>query len=372
MIMRAAERLAFIDGWRAVAILLVFADHLGMNKEIGAFYEQSAIGVVSQYGETGVFIFFFISGYVVSLTALREVAATGGFSAPAFYARRFFRIAPPLTLYLGALAALGLAGLIDVSAENIVSAALYLCNSTAPGASCNWYVGHTWSLAFEEQFYCLFPLAFAWSALGKAPRPALAAAALAFAALPFVFTVWWIGKIGCVVAYGLFSAGWAAAKQGGAIEALFQNWRTPALALAALIVFAPRSVVAAFGADEAARAELIAWYRLAYVGAIPVLVLLSGAAGGVLRKLLSIGVVGALGRASYSVYLWQQLCNGPIFSDLGAAEQVALLAGTILFCLGLFRIELRVIGLGQALSRRFQRREDAEAAPSAVAIGPAH
>jgi hypothetical protein len=63
MIMRAAERLAFIDGWRAVAILLVFADHLGMNKEIGAFYEQSAIGVVSQYGETGVFIFFFISGF---------------------------------------------------------------------------------------------------------------------------------------------------------------------------------------------------------------------------------------------------------------------------------------------------------------------
>lgn len=369
--MRAAERLAYIDGWRVIAILLVFADHLGMNREIGAFYERSAFGVLSQYGETGVFIFFFISGYVVSLTSLREVRQTGGFSAPAFYARRFFRIVPPLTLYLAALMGLALAGVIDFSPANFVSAGLYLCNSTAPGVSCDWYVGHTWSLAFEEQFYCLFPAAFAWLTLGKAPRPILAAAALAFAAVPFVFTIWWIGKIGCVIAYALFFAGYAAAARGEATRGLFADSRLPALIVAALVVFMPRSVVASFGADEAARAALIAWYRLAYVGAIPVLVLLSGAAESPLRKALSIGAVAGLGRASYSVYLWQQLCNGPVFNGLGVAAQFALIGGMILFCLGLFRIELKLIGFGQALSSRLQRRGGDRAAQPALAMDPA-
>ncbi len=369
--MRAAERLAHIDGWRVIALLLVFADHLGMNKEIGAFYEKSPLGVLSQYGETGVFIFFFISGYVVSLASLREVAQTGGFSAPAFYARRFFRIVPPLMLYLFALTGLGAAGVIDFSPANFVSAGLYLCNSTAPGVSCNWYVGHTWSLAFEEQFYWLFPAAFAWMTHGKAPRLGFAAAALAFAALPFVFTIWWIGKIGCVIAYGLFFAGYAAAQRGEALQRLFHEMRLPALLVAALLVFMPRSVVASFGDDEAARAELIAWYRLAYVGAIPVLVLLSGAADGPIRKALSMGALAYLGRASYSIYLWQQLCNGPVFSDLGAAAQFGLIAGMVLFCLGLFQIELGLIGLGHTLSRRLQRQVGARAAEPTMAMDPA-
>lgn len=168
--MRApATRLAYIDGWRVLAIMLVFLDHLGANREIGAFYEASPIGFISQYGETGVFIFFFISGYVVSRACLAEVESSGAFSAPAFYARRFFRIVPPLMLYLAFCLALGAPGFIDFSPENFLSAALYLCNTTAPGVSCNWYVGHTWSLAFEEQFYWLFPVAFAYLELGRRP-----------------------------------------------------------------------------------------------------------------------------------------------------------------------------------------------------------
>lgn len=367
--MRAPDRLDYLDGWRVAAILMVFADHLGMNHAIGAFYDGSPLGAIAQYGETGVFIFFFISGYVVSLGCLKEARATGGFSAMSFYIRRFFRIVPPLMLYLVALAALGLGGLIDFGWDNFFSAALYLCNSTAPGAACNWYVGHTWSLAFEAQFYFLFPMAFSWAALGRAPRLWAAAAALAFAALPFVFTIWWIGKTGCLIAYALFFAGYAAARHGAALSFL-SGPRLPALIAAALIVFMPRSVVASFGDTEATRGDLIAWYRLLYVGAIPVLVLLSGAAGGALHALLSNRLLSYLGRASYSVYLWQQLCTGPVFNGLGVFPQFALLAGTVLFCLGLFRIELKLIGFGRGLSQRLQRYWP-NAAPPALAVGPA-
>ena len=70
--MAAAKRLDYIDGWRVVAILLVFTDHLGINHMIGAFDAASRFGVVSQYSERGVYLYFSKSGYVVSLGALRE------------------------------------------------------------------------------------------------------------------------------------------------------------------------------------------------------------------------------------------------------------------------------------------------------------
>lgn len=350
--MPAPDRLDYLDGWRVAAILMVFADHLGMNRAIGAFYEQSPLGVIAQYGETGVFIFFFISGYVVSLGCLKEAALTGDFSARAFYVRRFFRIVPPLMLYLATLLALGLGGVIDFGWDNFFSAAFYLCNSTAPGVACNWYVGHTWSLAFEAQFYFLFPAVFSALALRRAPSLPPAAAAIAFAAIPAVFTIWWIGKIGCVIAYALFFAGFLAARRGGALPRLAQPWRLAAMLGAAAVVFMPRSVVASFGADEAARGELIAWYRLLYIGAVPALLLLSGAPGTVLHGVLTNRVVAWLGRASYSIYLWQQLCVGPAFNGLGAPAQLALLGATILFCLAMFPLEQRLVGYGRARARR--------------------
>lgn len=361
--MRAATRLDYLDGWRVAAILMVFADHLGMNHAIGAFYEKSPFGVIAQYGETGVFIFFFISGYVVSLGCLGEAAQTGDFSARAFYLRRFFRIVPPLMLYLSTLLALGLSGVIDFGWDNFWSAALYLCNSTAPGVSCNWYVGHTWSLAFEAQFYFLFPATFAWLALGRAPRLLALAPAIAFAAIPFVFTIWWIGKIGCLVAYALFFLGFMAAKHGEAFWRAFGGWRMTGLLAASAIVFMPRSIVASFGADEAARGELIAWFRLLFIGAVPMVVLLSGASGSLTCRLLSNGVVAFLGRASYSVYLWQQLCAGPVFNDLDVAPQLALLGAVVLFCVMMFPLEQRLVGFGRVMSERLERKGSETSSP---------
>jgi peptidoglycan/LPS O-acetylase OafA/YrhL len=357
-------RIAYLDGWRVVALALVFLDHLGMNRQIGAFYAGTPFGFVADYGETGVFIFFFISGYVVSRTCLDEVEATGAFSATAFYARLLLRIVPPLMLYLVFCLTLGLGGVIDFSYVNFFSSALYLCNSTAPGVSCNWYVGHTWSLAFEEQFYCLFPVVFACLELGRRPKPAIAAVVTLFASVPLVFTIWWIGKTGFLIAYALFIAGYAAAKHAGRFIGFFRGHEGAALLLSALIVFLPRGVVASPGADDETRAQLIALYRLLYIGAIPTLVLLSGAATGFLHKFLANRPMAFLGRASYSIYLWQQLCNGPVFNGLDAASQFGLLLVMTGFCLLLFqKLELRLIGYGRALSNGIARKGTAAANP---------
>lgn len=352
-----STRIAYLDGWRVFAVLLVFLDHLSMNREIGGFFARSPLGVLSEYGEVGVFIFFFISGYVVSLGALKEVAASGVFSARAFYVRRLFRIAPPLMFYLLCCLGLGLSGVIDFSFTNFFSSAFYLCNSTAPLVSCNWYVGHTWSLAFEEQFYCIFPVVFSYLELSKKPPLIPAAAAILVAAIPFVFTISWIGKTGCLIAYGLFFAGYAAAKHGRNWVARLRAHRGAALLAAAMVVFAPRSLVASFGDDEAARGELIAYYRLLHIAAIPVLVLLSGVAGGALHGLLSGRLLSRLGRATYSIYLWQQLFNGPVVNELDAASQLGSLAGVTLLCVALFEnVEMNLIERGRTLSDRCKAR----------------
>jgi peptidoglycan/LPS O-acetylase OafA/YrhL len=106
------DHIPTLDGWRAVAIILVLAHHFltsfcapegpQPNPSLYAFGDTLAIGVD---------IFFVLSGYLICTRLLEERARWGRISLKAFYVRRAFRILPPYLLYmivLGALAALGL------------------------------------------------------------------------------------------------------------------------------------------------------------------------------------------------------------------------------------------------------------------------
>ncbi|MCX7898855.1 MAG: acyltransferase [Methylocystis sp.] len=345
----SAARIAYLDGWRAVAIALVLLDHISMNKATSAFYDAHGLRFLSEFGEVGVFVFFFISGHVVARASLAEVARTGGFDAFAFYMRRWFRIMPPFMLYLCVCLLLGRLGAIDFTPGNFLSAALYLCNTSAPHVSCDWTVGHSWSLAFEEQFYLLFPLIFARVELNRAPHRSAVALVGATIALPIVFPIWWIGVSGVLIAHALFFAGYLSAKYAKNVAALFATRRAQALLVSALIVFMPRSLIAALGDDEPARAALIDALRLAQIVATPALVILSGLTP-LTRDLLSHPRLSALGRATYSIYLWQQLFAGPPFNALAPALQLILLAAMAACCVLFYvYVETRIIEWGRAV-----------------------
>ena len=81
--------------------------------------------------------------------------------------RRFFRIIPPFFLYLGFVILAGALSLIHQSNSETLTAAAFVCN--VPNVSCGWFAGHSWTLAYEVQFYIVFPLLFALVAhqLGK-------------------------------------------------------------------------------------------------------------------------------------------------------------------------------------------------------------
>lgn len=140
-----------LDSVRGLAILLVMFFH-GMARPLHA--ELSIFGrslfALSQYGWTGVNLFFVLSGFLITGILLDSKHRPDYFRR--FYFRRALRILPAL---YGTLLVLLIGGWI--SFRFTVISALFLANFAAVLGVAHWY-GPLWSLAVEEHFYMLWPL----------------------------------------------------------------------------------------------------------------------------------------------------------------------------------------------------------------------
>ncbi|CAA9239923.1 MAG: hypothetical protein AVDCRST_MAG20-1679 [uncultured Acidimicrobiales bacterium] len=161
-----------LDGLRAVAVGAVLLYHAGFSPAGGGFL--------------GVDLFLVLSGYLITTLLLLEHDVTGRIDLPAFWARRARRLLPALFAAVAAVAALapfvlsraqfdrvredGLAALLYVSNwQFIVSDQSYFEQFGEPSP-----LRHTWSLAIEEQWYLLWPLALSVLVVLWRRRPALA------------------------------------------------------------------------------------------------------------------------------------------------------------------------------------------------------
>jgi peptidoglycan/LPS O-acetylase OafA/YrhL len=138
-------RIPSLDGLRTISIVLVIVGHL---------FHVFGIGGFGNLGNLGVRIFFIISGFLITGLLLKEIAKTEKIDLLKFYFRRTLRIFPPYYFYLLVVLAASLLGFIAVPLISFISSATYTSNYFNPA---NWYLGHTWSLSVEEQFYLILP-----------------------------------------------------------------------------------------------------------------------------------------------------------------------------------------------------------------------
>jgi peptidoglycan/LPS O-acetylase OafA/YrhL len=167
-----------IDGLRAVAVMLVIGFHMrvGLPPTPTHWIGKHLSNTLSSYlgsgptgGFIGVDIFFVISGFLISGILIREQAANT-FSITRFYERRVRRIFPALTAVLSFTLVVGSLSLIPSEAKTLAQSTIAAIFS---GANIYFWKSsgyfdlpalqapliHTWSLAVEEQFYLVFPVA---------------------------------------------------------------------------------------------------------------------------------------------------------------------------------------------------------------------
>lgn len=165
---RARKYRPELDGIRAVAVMAVVGFH--------SFVQ------LAQGGWLGVDIFFVLSGYLITQILLAEHQRSGMIRLSDFFVRRLLRLYPALlvTLVLGACfyrllgdgnGTVSDSGEITISAQasfldylgTLVPIATYLENFfLAFGTDALHYLGHTWSLAVEMQFYLVWPPLLVW------------------------------------------------------------------------------------------------------------------------------------------------------------------------------------------------------------------
>tara|TARA_B100001989_G_scaffold92681_1_gene64529 strand:+ start:174 stop:1328 length:1155 start_codon:yes stop_codon:yes gene_type:complete len=156
----------FIDGLRGLAVLLVIWFHASVflfsASEENQFYHELYYRL-SLIGQTGVDLFFIISGFLITGILIDTKDVENRFRR--FYIRRSLRIFP---LYYGFLFLMGAVLLLQPLSEDWGSDvgrffyhSVYLQNWFSPASDGFWLLlSHTWSLAIEEQFYLLWPLIF--------------------------------------------------------------------------------------------------------------------------------------------------------------------------------------------------------------------
>lgn len=300
-----------IDGLRALAVLSVMVYHLKASWAPGGFI--------------GVDIFFCISGYVVTASLVDSKYQKFLPFVGEFYARRFARILPALTLVLVVSALLStlfipFAWLSVFSEKTGLYAFWGLSNWVmqknvdtyfAPRAEFNPYT-HTWSLGVEEQFYVIAPLLiYFWLALQSHKKPAIKSIPtvllLALCGSSLVLAVWASARQPEVAFYFVGARFW----ELGWGSALFLIGRYPfwagvwkpkaAKSIAALVGLGAIGA-SLWGAD----AQHFPWpWALIAVGGTGLLLMShSDHQGSWVHRLLGHASLVWIGKRSYSIYLW--------------------------------------------------------------------
>ncbi|EPG7345270.1 TPA: acyltransferase [Klebsiella pneumoniae] len=150
-----------IQALRAVAALFVVVDHTLTQFNLynhNAGYAGKILSNLENLGLIGVYIFFIISGYIMSMTTNNK--PSGFNSAAIFIKKRLIRIYPTYWIWLSIMVVLWLLGLAlrshHYSLDKIISSYLLIPFTDTDSTNFNPILSQGWTLIYEMLFYCIF------------------------------------------------------------------------------------------------------------------------------------------------------------------------------------------------------------------------
>ena len=355
-VVEKGHRIPSLDGLRAISIALVLLGHLAGTR---GFPVSAAAGNWLGLGEFGVHVFFVISGFLITRLLLDELKQTGRISLGSFYFRRTLRIFPAYYGFLLVVFVASAAGSIQLAKGDLFHALTYTSNYD-PGRS--WFVGHTWSLSVEEQFYLLWPALIVLAG----PRRALIAAAVAVLAAPLVRTGSWelmrwsgegIGHrfetvadavaIGCLLAG---TRGWLH-RSARYMKGMASPWfvLVPVLAVAGNMLHdhPVAHFLIGMSAMNVAVALALDWCLTFHSGRV--------------GRVLNAAPLVYVGTLSYSLYLWQQLFLNRSAANAASAFPVNLLLVCAAALASFYLIERPSLQLRRRVETAWRRQRPAPA-----------
>lgn len=311
-------RIYGLDALRAVAVLAVMTFHFFPTVLPGGFI--------------GVDIFFVLSGFLITTLLVRERVRTRAVSLRAFWARRARRLLPALVLVVVTCTALAgvLGGDVLVGIRSQVAGALTFSSNwvyVLQGATYSddlspQLFANFWSLAVEEQFYLLWPLALVAVYATRRSRTVglLVTAAIGIGSAVLMAVTYQVGEDPSRVYYGTdthlfglmagaFFALWFAPRDEEATGRLSRwlsprpiaswgRWTTVLVGAASGTVLVVLGLVLQTGSPLTYRGGLVL-ASVATVGVIAVVV-----RGQRVARVVEKGPLQWVGRRSYGLYLW--------------------------------------------------------------------
>jgi peptidoglycan/LPS O-acetylase OafA/YrhL len=323
-----------LDGLRALSILFVIFGHLGGTRGFPIGGQHVYLPFLASLG---VRVFFVISGYLITRLLLIERRERGSIYLPTFYFRRAFRILVPYYVFLAAMVCAAQLGLVELHPGDMGYALAYLSNYHLHHA---WTLAHTWSLAVEEQFYLLWP---ALLVLVGVRRSMWVAAAFLLAAPMTRLGVWYLEPalrdgightfetvvdslaVGCVLA-GVTDRLWARPRYRALLGSRWLALVPCAILAVGLVDDRPRIAFTLSALVINLGVALCVDHCLRFPRSLP-------------TRVLSLPPLIAIGRVSYSIYLWQQPFLNREATGLPSHFPANLLAAAAVSALAYFAVE---------------------------------